>query len=274
VTAPAIAPRSRAAAASWILVAALADLCADFDELLFLGRSATAKLDEAEVELGAASLHDSTRELLGEQLVSSRRRYREVMERLRSLQERAQHEAPSPTLVGELAAEKASLADLLRAEQALMAALVGAADWQSPSFLHSTTPAVGRQEGRIRAHWNDYKRDRHLDGDAYERRYLEAMVDGPASLETLLTSCGMAAFTTVLSFLSLDGKLDGPVIAAAGLYHESRLLLERALPDRVRFVDESDTSAFLARSRSCARGRSSSTRCRTRSGCPFPSSRQ
>jgi cystathionine beta-lyase/cystathionine gamma-synthase len=55
----------------------------------------------------------------------------------------------------------------------------------------------------------------------------------------------MAAFTTLLSFLSLEGKLDGPVIAGAGLYHESRLLLARTLPGRIRFVDERDTRALL-----------------------------
>lgn len=43
----------------------------------------------------------------------------------------------------------------------------------------------------------------------------------------------------------MEGKLDGPVVAGAGLYHESRLLLERALPGRVHFVDECDTSAML-----------------------------
>ncbi len=220
-------------------------MSADFDELLFLCRSATAKLDEANVELRAASLHEPTRELLIGRLASSGQRYRGVIERLRWLQERAQREAPSRKLLGQLAAEKASLADLVRVEQALLAALIGAADWQSPSFLHSLAPAAGSQGGRIRAHWNDYKRDRHLDGDAYERRYLETMVDGPAGLGALLTSCGMAAFTTVLSFLSLEGKLAGPVIAAAGLYHESRLLLERALPGRVRFVHERETSALL-----------------------------
>jgi cystathionine beta-lyase/cystathionine gamma-synthase len=55
----------------------------------------------------------------------------------------------------------------------------------------------------------------------------------------------MAAFTTVLSFLQLEGELDGPVLAGAGLYHESRLLLERALPGRLHVVDEADTDALL-----------------------------
>jgi cystathionine gamma-synthase len=246
VSVTAIADGRRGSAASTgLLAAALVDLRADFDERLFLCRGAEAKLAAAELELGAACLHEPTRRLLMRQLASSRRRYRATAEALCSLRDRVRSEPPSRALVDELAAEKASLADLLRAEQALLATLVGAADWQSPSFLHSTVPAAGRQTGRIRPHWNDYKRDRHLDADAYERRYLQAMVDGPPSLRALLTSCGMAAFTTVLSYLALEGKLDGPVLAGEGLYHESRLLLERTLPGRIRFVEERDTSGLL-----------------------------
>lgn len=228
-----------------LLGVALADLRADFEELLFLCQSAQRTLAEAGVELGGASVHEATRELLQRQFAASRGRYRSVAEQLLSLRECACRRPPSAALVDELAGEKASLADVLRAEQALTAALTGAADWQSPSFLHSTVSAAGRQDGRIRAHWNDYKRDRHLDADAYERDYLAAMIDRPAGLRALLTGCGMAAFTTILSFLSLEGELDGPVLAGAGLYHESRLLLERTLQNRIRFVDEHDTRALL-----------------------------
>jgi cystathionine beta-lyase/cystathionine gamma-synthase len=246
VTASAIGAGARhSAARGGLHAAALDDVRADLDQLLYLCRSAEAELDAAEVELDGAALHGATRELLARQLACARDRYRVTGRRLLSLRALAGSAAPSPALLNELSAERRSLADLLRAEQGLLAALVGAADWQSPSFLHSTLPAAGRQNGRIRPHWNDYKRDRHLDGDVYERRYLRAMVDGPAGLRALLTSCGMSAFTTVLSCLQLEGKLDGPVVAGAGLYHESRLLLEKALPGRVRLADEADERTLL-----------------------------
>jgi cystathionine beta-lyase/cystathionine gamma-synthase len=224
--------------------AALADLAADFEELRFVARSAESELTDAESELERASLGGETHRLLTSQLASSRRRYRAIGERLRTLRARAAG-PDAPSLISELAAEKASAAELLRVEQALTAALVAAADWQSPSFLHSIAPRAGRQHGRIRAHRNDYKRDRHLDAEAYERRYLEELVDGPPGLRALLTTCGMAAFTTVLACFQLDGELDGPVVAGAGLYHETRLLLERALPSRLHVVDEADTGALL-----------------------------
>jgi cystathionine beta-lyase/cystathionine gamma-synthase len=237
--------RSHSAEDVNLFSAALDDLDADFDELLFLCCSAEAELAEAAVELDAASLPARTGELLGRQLASARRRHRSTAARLLVLRQLAQNGRATPSLVNELTEEKASLADLLRTERALTAGLVGAADWQSPSFLHSTMPAAGRQNGRIQAHWNDYKRDRHLDGEALERRWVAAMVDGPAGLRALLTTCGMAAFTTVLSFLTTEGKLDGPVLMGAGVYHETRLLLTRALPGRVRVVDERDTTGLV-----------------------------
>ena len=237
--------RSGSAEEVRLRAAALSDLDADFDELQFLCRSAEAELAQAVAELDAASLPARTGELLGRQLASARRRYRSVGERLVVLRQLAQSERPTPSMVSELAAQKASLADLLRAERALTAGLVAAADWQSPSFLHSTMPAAGRQRGRIQAHWNDYKRDRHLDGEELERRWVAEMVDGPPGLRALLTTCGMAALTTVLSFLTMEGQLGGPVLVGAGVYHETRLLLERAMPGRVRIVDERDTQGLL-----------------------------
>jgi len=227
------------------LRASIADLQADFDELLFLCRNAEAELAEAADQLDAASLLADTRDLLRRQLSASQRRYGSASERVLALRQRARCECPAPALLDELRSGKAALADLLRTEQALTAALVVAADWQSPSFLSSAMPASGRHEGRIRPHVNDYKRDRHLDADAYERRYLEAMVDGPLGLGALLTSCGMAAFTTILSYLAMERELDGPVVAGAGLYHESRLLLERAVPGGIHWIDECDTPASL-----------------------------
>jgi cystathionine beta-lyase/cystathionine gamma-synthase len=227
------------------LVVALADLRADFEQLLYLCRSADTELAAAEVELRAAGLREVTRDLLVRQLAFSRQRYRSTSRSLLRLRALATSGAPSAELVDELAVEKRVFADVVRVEQALMAALVSAADWQSPSFLHSTLPAAGRQNGRIRPHWNDYKRDRHLDAEAYENSYLDVMLGRPTEVRALLTNCGMAAFVTVLSFLRFEGKLEGSVVAGAGLYHETKLLLERALPGRVVFVDEGDTRAVL-----------------------------
>ena len=226
----------------WTCIAeALGDLHEDLAQLLHVCRGADAKLAAFELELPAAAPHPASRELLARQTLAARRRYRVLERRLLALRE--------VVAVDELAAAKAAIADLLRTEQALTAALLCAADWQSPTFGHAGLPAAGRQAGSVRAHFDDYKRDRHPDADAYERAYVRAYVDHPAGLElrALLTSCGMAALTTVLAAL----ELDGPVLAGAGLYHESKLLLARAVPD-VRYVDEAELPAAVAAARPAA----------------------
>jgi cystathionine beta-lyase/cystathionine gamma-synthase len=224
---------------------ALADLDADLGELSFLCFAAEERLAGLEGALADACPHPRTRELLGRASASARRRYRALGGQVRVLRHEARYAPRSRSLVDRVTLERASLADRLRVEQALLAGLLAAPDWQSPSFLHSIAPAAGRQTGRIQAHWDDYKRDRHADAEDYERRYVAEMVDEPAGARALLTACGMAAVTTILGWLVGERKLPGPVLAGRGLYHESRLLLERMLPGRVAFVDEADTAALL-----------------------------
>jgi cystathionine beta-lyase/cystathionine gamma-synthase len=229
--------------AAELLECALAELDDDLGELAFLCNAATERLTRLDAELERACPHPSTRELLGRGVASARRRYRALDAQLRVLRGRARYAPRSWPLLEHIASERAAVADRVRVEQALLTGLLGAPDWQSPSFLHSLTPAAGRQTGRIQAHWDDYKRDRHADAEAYERRYVEEMVDGCADVRALLTGCGMSAFTTIVGWLTGEGRLARPVLAGRGLYHESRLLLERMLPGQVRFVDETDTEA-------------------------------
>ncbi len=241
-------PAPAVAYSATLLTEALADLRADFDELLFLVRSAEAELAAvaADLEEARERLYLETFEMLAAQIRGARSRNGAIGRRLLALRQLASPDRrATPARLAELAARKAVSADLLRAERAIIAALATAADWQSPSFLHATLPAAGRQYGRIRPHWNDYKRDRNLDAEVFERAYVAQMLDGPPDLRALLTSCGMAAFTTVLAFLRDERRLERPVVIGRGLYHETRELLERGLPGQVHAVDERETGAIL-----------------------------
>jgi cystathionine beta-lyase/cystathionine gamma-synthase len=226
------------AAQEELLPDALDDLRAGFDELLVLVRDAEATLAAAADDLETADVRAPTLELLLAQILAARSRNGATGRRVLALKE------PAGWDLAELEAERARLADLLRTERSIVAALATAADWQSPSFVNAGPPAAGRQHGRIRPHWNDYKRDRHLAADAYGDAYVAQIVDGPDDLRGLLTSCGMAALTTLLALLRDEGRLARPVVVGRGLYHETRLLLERELPGRVHVVDERDTAAL------------------------------
>jgi cystathionine beta-lyase/cystathionine gamma-synthase len=210
--------------------ASSADLRDDLGELLFVARSVRARVRRAASELDSVrhELHAGTLAMLLDQLS-------QADARLIALSRQVCGETP----------DKAAIADQLRAELALVGALVTAADWQSPSFLHSVRPAAGRQAGLIAPHWTDYKRDRHLDAFEYERAFVNELVDGPPDVRALLTSCGMAAFTTILGSLQMARRLSGPVVIGRALYHETKELLQRSLPGAVREVDERDTAALL-----------------------------
>jgi cystathionine beta-lyase/cystathionine gamma-synthase len=233
-----------AAAPPGLIEDALCDLDDDLRELLFLCSAARDRLTGLDAELAIACPHRGTREVLVRSVASARRRQQSIAARLHALRAEGQLASRSEPLVARLSAGRRDLADRLRVEQALMASLLAAPDWQSPSIGHSLAPSAGRQTGRVRAHANDYKRDRHLDAAAYERRYVASCIDGPTEVRALLTGCGMSAFTTILWWLLGEQKLRRPVIAGAGLYHEARLLLERMLPGLVHFVDEADGGAL------------------------------
>lgn len=218
---------------------ALADLRDDLGELGFVARSARARVRSAAAELERveSDLQPATLAVLRDQLGSADGRLRALCGRL--------SRAAARSDLDDLAATKAAVADQLRAESGLVGALATAADWQSPSFLHSISPAAGRHAGRIAPHWTDYKRDRHLDAAEYERAYVEELIDGPPDVRALLTSCGMAAFTTIVGSLHMAHRLAGPLLLGHGLYHETKELLERSFPGAVCQVDERDTRALL-----------------------------
>lgn len=223
--------------------AACRELRERLEELLVLAREGRERSQQAlrDLELAQLELSDGTMAVLEALLRRCLSSYGEAGTRLLALRARS---TDAEVDLRALEDERSDLFQLLRCLQGVVAALATAGDWQSPSFGHSTRPAAGRQVGRIEAFRNDYKRDRHLDADAYERAYVREFTGG-LDVRALLTSCGMAAFTTLLLYLRMEGKLERPVLAGAGLYHETKLLLERALPGSVRYMDERDTPALL-----------------------------
>lgn len=131
-------------------------------------------------------------------------------------------------------------ADLIRREYGSAAARATADDWQSPSFGHSLRSQAGRNEGLTRPHVDDYKRDRHADAAEYERAYLRKLVRAP-DVRAFATSCGMAALTTILAFLDVEG----PVVLGGASYHETKELVLAAFAGRVVEVEEADLLGAL-----------------------------
>jgi Cys/Met metabolism PLP-dependent enzyme len=210
--------RARTASAS---AEARADLEEDLSDLLLLVSSALARLTRLRAALDGTPLSRETAFLLRYRIGAASTRYRGYERALLALR------GGSPA---RMAAGKRALADVLRVEQAGLGSVVVAADWQSPWF--GVTP-----------HVDDYKRDRYAAAGEYEQAFARACVDAPARV--LVTACGMAAFTTIVETLRLEG-LPRPVAYGREVYHETKELLARGLAGPAVEVDERDVAALRA----------------------------
>lgn len=226
---------------------ALDDLTDDIDELCCLTASNLQRLRSARSELERArrSYRHPTYETEKAQLRSAEEVFSSYSRDLRGWVQEARGEGAT---VERLRQVKNEYADLLRLQQGIAAALTVGSDWQSPAFEYSGHLTAGRHSGSIREHLDDYKRDRHLQAREFEKSYLWEYVDIPPGLEmqALMTSCGMAAFTTILQFLCATVDREVSVVAIRGMYHECRrLLADSNLGSRVHWVDEANTSEII-----------------------------
>jgi cystathionine beta-lyase/cystathionine gamma-synthase len=214
------------ASARPLLAAACAEVADDLRELMWIAgdqvRRAGAGVDGSPLaELRRAALADAgTLLALAEGLVADGSR--------RALN-RASH-------------RRARLAQGVRERQSVLAGALAATSWQSPSIRHAHCPQAGPAEGRVTAHRDDYARDRHPAGAAYERALAATRIVGYGAL---LTSCGMSAVVVALAHLERLGALRGGVLLGASTYHETRDLLLGAVPHAMLLHEHPDT-AFAA----------------------------
>ncbi|MFN2489468.1 MAG: PLP-dependent transferase [Actinomycetota bacterium] len=227
----------------------LHDLAEDFEELAYIARSTRARLKDLDRSLEAARRHihpASARPVLTDvrSLAAAYARREAELEALRA----EAHGGECSSDVRRLTQHKRTYAELIRTTQGRAAWLATATDWQSPSIRHSVHPNAGRHTGRVTEHLDDYRRDRHPDAVAFETAYLREYVDTARGCEAraLMTSCGMAAFTTILGWLALEDKALGGIVAGGAMYHECKDLVRKAFGRRVREVDESDPEELLA----------------------------
>ena len=231
---------------------ALADLADDIDELQYLAESQLQRLRAARLEIERTRSGWRPRTLRTElaQLLSAENTYRDYEQALGTCRHDILRGAAG---VDQLRALKHEYADLLRLQQGISAALIAGSDWQSPVFDGAGYPTAGRHAGAVIEHFDDYKRDRHPGARSFEKRYLQEYIDAPAGLElrALMTSCGMAAFTTILHFLCSVLEGTRPIVATRGMYHECRALLaDSPLGARVHWVEDSDAAEIR---RACRR---------------------
>lgn len=119
-------------------------------------------------------------------------------------------------------------------------------DWQSPWFESTIEAGSNRLDQGICAHNLDYKRDGHLDANAYEKTFLEQYGKHLDSqkLRAYLTNSGMAAYMTVLQLVAPKLRPADCVIAFEPSYFENTLLVKRFIPNVVTAAPQSSEECF------------------------------
>ncbi|MBI3955172.1 PLP-dependent transferase [Candidatus Gottesmanbacteria bacterium] len=138
--------------------------------------------------------------------------------------------------------------DLYRTNLGIAAALITSCDWQSPSFDFSLTTQAGMQTGKVEATFNDYKRDHHLDQKPFEEMFIKEYVEvkNKKVWNALLTNSGQAAFTTILNFLAMEGKLQKKVLLGKSSYFQYKNLVVKLLRSKVIETDETETDKIIS----------------------------
>lgn len=226
------------------------DLKDDFEELVFLVQSNLIRLKKFKKELKKAKKHirEESFDLIISKARSLQDTFKEYLKNLLQLQKQASNNKQcSLTLLRKLEENKNKYFDLIRTQQALIGVLITSTDWQSPSFTHSLFSMAGRQTGKIKGTINDYKRDVHLDEENFEKLYLKEYIDHPLkfSLHAYLTNSGMAAFSTILSFLLSEKKIKGEVLVGKSVYFQYKQILTKSFSNQIIEVDEEQTDEII-----------------------------
>ncbi len=134
----------------------------------------------------------------------------------------------------------------LRTLYSLYGAIRTSLDFQSPSFSSSATSEAGLMAQTIKASLNDYKRDQHRDASEFEALFLREYIDAPLKgcVRVYATCSGMAAFTTIITYLACHRHIDGPILLGKSTYFECNKIVQDTFRD-VHVVDESDTKLLL-----------------------------
>ncbi len=206
------------------LAAACAELAADIRELAWVAGDQASRAQAGDGSPALLALHDEAR--ADESGLQALARETEAAGEIRAVRFGS--------------ARRAELAQGLRRRQAMLAGALAASSWQSPSIRHAHCCQAGPADGRVTAHRDDYARDRHPAGAAYERALAQTRSPGDSAL---LTSCGMSAVVVALAHVS-DALRDG-VLVGASAYHETRDLVRRAAPHAVLLPEHPD-GAFAA----------------------------
>lgn len=234
---------------STILPTAIEELSQDLKDLKFLLSSCSSQLKRfgSDIHRSAKYILPSTFLSIKNQIQRNEKELKIIYKDLNTYVNQARDKKPSLSAYKKLHDAKKRYYDLFRSQQAIIGALLTSTDWQSPTFIHSSQSYAGSQTGKIWGTINDYKRDVHLDEKNYETEYIKQYVDTlfKFNLHAYLTNSGMAAFTTILTYLATEKKIRGKILIGKSVYFQYKQILCRALGKNIVEIDEMQTENII-----------------------------
>lgn len=109
---------------------------------------------------------------------------------------------------------------------------------------HWQSPEIGSYKGKIKPAINDYTRDQHIVGNAFEDKFRKELVPIKSTIPVFsyATSSGMAAMTTALLYILGETKNDSPILLGTSCYFETKQLVYKMFGSRVKEIDVSNTN--------------------------------
>lgn len=221
------------------------DLIEDFEELLYLFVVANDQFRQFRKNTARVKkfLPSSVKEV-EDQLLLWEKKNNEYVSALKTILKEFQADK---NLLEKGITKKEFFAHTLRMQYGILASLITVFDWQSPSYMHALKSLAGKETGAIVATFNDYKRDLHRDGLLYENAFTkEYIAKFLFAKKALLTSSGMSAFTTIITYLQMEHAIRKPIVIGKSIYFENKEIIKKLFPNDIIEVDESDTKSIIA----------------------------
>jgi len=230
--------------------AAIKDLTQDIESFTHIAHSLKHHLSNATKQLESVSrfISRSAFTFTRSQLQQHTSEIESLSDKISQLLKNAQLKKPSQSRYDKLLRSKYEIYDALRFYSCLIPSSITSTDWQSPSYSYSLSSQAGKQTGHIQGTINDYKRDHHLDEKEYEKLFVREYIDTRFKfyIHAYLTNSGQAAFTTILTYLQSEGKLNGTILIGKNTYFQYKQIMAKSLSDRIIEVDEHDTKGIIS----------------------------
>lgn len=229
------------------LYKSISEACDDFQELVFLSQSLSQNL---KMMLGSSSAGNDSDSNVMTRLCAELIRDCSLIEKnsiraITTLKMRRQHNkldfSHAYLFLMKIEQKFLEEKERLRKIYRLAGSLFRASDWQSPTY---NTSLYFREisNTQIAEHVLDYKRDGHIEGISFEKKFTDEYLShlGSTKFQSYLCNSGMAALSTISSWLEQELSLTGPFLAIEPMYFECLHILEGTHKKLIRESLQSD----------------------------------